>query len=563
MIEVASGIRNRSVAVVSGKGGVGKTTTAVNLAVWAARQGYHTALVDLDPLSDAAVLLDLRDVSEGLKKAVVQRSQTSEPARIDSIRIGAYPDLDILQPYNAGFKDPAAVKTFLFETSRDELINTYDLFVFDMSAGSEEAEHLSFLPLVGPVILVTNPDPASHVAAGSYLRRLQEHVPEKRGVLWINRFRRIVDASFDPGDPASTYNANVTEDLTISEKLHARFQPVAFVPEDPAMNLLRGAPPVNAYLIEQMQNALGLMVRDYLETLLQDTDSGSSAVLSRTGLELAVDFFAERIKNQAGGTSRIEQQVQDFEEYLLVLSERIGGGRERGNAALTGEQRRLLSKALEKAGQDSFIAVLRRCEAVLREGLDAAWSQERLFAVEGEAEHKLRPVDREVAGVLVQAAGVSGLRRSAGLLLAYYSAYKLFQSETVVKLITGFIPYRSEGNRRVRDRRIQIANLAGGGGAYRKGYLELVKRLSPVYARQVGVIAEALSVRDLLFRDSSGTVVREAYLRLLSSMLHEIVHSGLSIIIGFDYRPAADAFNKGAERVIELLDVPAPQTPAV
>lgn len=36
-------------AVAGGKGGVGKTVIAVNLAILAARQGYRTLLVDLDP----------------------------------------------------------------------------------------------------------------------------------------------------------------------------------------------------------------------------------------------------------------------------------------------------------------------------------------------------------------------------------------------------------------------------------------------------------------------------------------------------------------------------------
>ena len=37
------------IAVSGGKGGVGKTVIAVNLALLAARAGYRTLLVDLDP----------------------------------------------------------------------------------------------------------------------------------------------------------------------------------------------------------------------------------------------------------------------------------------------------------------------------------------------------------------------------------------------------------------------------------------------------------------------------------------------------------------------------------
>ena len=50
--------RLKTLAVGSGKGGVGKTLTSVNLGICAVRSGLKVALIDADPLSNIMAMLD-------------------------------------------------------------------------------------------------------------------------------------------------------------------------------------------------------------------------------------------------------------------------------------------------------------------------------------------------------------------------------------------------------------------------------------------------------------------------------------------------------------------------
>ena len=56
--------RATTIAVASSKGGVGKTTTAVNLAVAFAKTGYKTLLLDLDPQAHVASALRADSVEQ-------------------------------------------------------------------------------------------------------------------------------------------------------------------------------------------------------------------------------------------------------------------------------------------------------------------------------------------------------------------------------------------------------------------------------------------------------------------------------------------------------------------
>ena len=87
------GLAARSVAVVNQKGGVGKTTTAVNLSAGLALAGRRTLLVDLDPQGNATTGLGVPKTD--LYPTIYHVLLGTEPIE-KAVRDTAVPDLSLL-----------------------------------------------------------------------------------------------------------------------------------------------------------------------------------------------------------------------------------------------------------------------------------------------------------------------------------------------------------------------------------------------------------------------------------------------------------------------------------
>jgi len=87
------GLAARSVAVVNQKGGVGKTTTAVNLSAGLALAGRRTLLVDLDPQGNATTGLGVTKTD--LYPTIYHVLLGTEPIE-KAVRDTAVPDLSLL-----------------------------------------------------------------------------------------------------------------------------------------------------------------------------------------------------------------------------------------------------------------------------------------------------------------------------------------------------------------------------------------------------------------------------------------------------------------------------------
>ena len=85
-------------AIANQKGGVGKTTTAVNVAACIAEAGYETLLIDIDPQANATVGLGLaKDLRPGIYEVLAREATLDDALRPTDVErlslVPAGPDL--------------------------------------------------------------------------------------------------------------------------------------------------------------------------------------------------------------------------------------------------------------------------------------------------------------------------------------------------------------------------------------------------------------------------------------------------------------------------------------
>jgi ATP-binding protein involved in chromosome partitioning len=151
-----------TVAVASGKGGVGKSTVAVNLAVAMAKTGARVGLIDADIYGPSIpLMLGINEKPRVYKVGDTMRMIPVENFGVKLMSIGFLVDDDTPVIWR-GPMASGAVKQFMTDVEWDEL----DFLFFDMPPGTGDIQLtlVQSIPLSGAII-VTTPQEVSLIDA--------------------------------------------------------------------------------------------------------------------------------------------------------------------------------------------------------------------------------------------------------------------------------------------------------------------------------------------------------------------------------------------------------------
>jgi flagellar biosynthesis protein FlhG len=549
---VLSSLKGKSFAVGSGKGGVGKSTTALNLAVYYAKLGIKTALFDLDPLSNIATILDIGE--EALSR--VQEEIPEGHSLPEDYTLPVFTNLDLLFPRPKLKRGQSAkLLSKIFVSFAEELDSRYDILIYDLPAGIGQEENLSFLPFTANLLLITNSEPTSHVSAGGYIKAALEVAPDIRILFWHNKFTLIQAGGFNPRQVIENYNRYVQEELRLDPRTLKYVKDIAFIPHEASLDLLHSSLSLEGSIRVKLLESCDLLQKKFLS----DIPDGLS--MDENSKNLIKHYIARQPR-----ISHVEIFCKELEEYYASFYRNSGQTPGLGKF-LEKKKMRLFSDAARESLRKYVRAikgsVLReralRTACIIEGSLEEI--RDSLNEPANRAASQTEKIIQEYVTRLLRDAAAAGkkldgfTRNLFGMLFFYFALSKILNTRIVQSHIFDFIPKRRNARGAlIRDKNKQIHYLVERDELYHAKYFSLIKALFPAVMKQLAVLVKTEGFGAFILRTAgSREINRNAYLRLLTNFVHDAIHAGLGVFIGFKFNVASEAIKKGAKNLLQEL----------
>lgn len=212
----------RKIAIVGFKGGIGKTTTCVNLGAALALRGHQVLLIDTDTQANLAIALGITNFQKSLADVIIRK------AAAEACILPARKNLDLLPSNIALFK---AQQRMVLEMAREEIfeelfanLNGYDYQLLDC-APSVSLLTVNAMAYVDEVFIPVSMEMLALAGAQQFMEYLRSvsHVLGKGATI-----RLIIPTFYDPRRRVSglvleslqkTFGSRVTKPIHIDTRL--------------------------------------------------------------------------------------------------------------------------------------------------------------------------------------------------------------------------------------------------------------------------------------------------------------------------------------------------------
>jgi flagellar biosynthesis protein FlhG len=177
-------LRGRTIAITSGKGGVGKTNIATNLAILLCKYNKKTLLMDVDlGLANVDVLLGIHP------EYTLQHVITGDKEIKDIILKG--PEGLMIVPASSGVEELANLTSLQRErliNSLSQLDDEVDIVIVDTAAGIS-SNVLSFVLAANEILIVTTPEPTAITDAYAMIKVIANYRKDVDIKLIVNMYK--------------------------------------------------------------------------------------------------------------------------------------------------------------------------------------------------------------------------------------------------------------------------------------------------------------------------------------------------------------------------------------